>query len=684
MKNCRTFDDKLTGNGFVNAGTYAAFKYIRRFMSLTLFLACCVPSANAQSVPPIIIQPPVVNMVDENHVSILDGKTHFSIPAVRLGDVGFTPYSLNGNFSLHQILDQNYGYIGQCQTIIIGTGGYGGRYDCAVAYGDALQAIHGEERATFHRSGTQYTPDASDGSTFVDNVAVDGTCTWTKRDGTKIVYAAFHSSSNPLCFSNNILRITYPDGRILTYSYYGGLSTSPPWVPSPILSIATNTGYMLKYIYQGTPSIGAQTSVIAFNRAFESCDPAAVSCTLQYTWPTATLSWSSIGVSPCDNFAASDASDAGGCTHHMFTIQDSALRKHIFRLNSIFRVITYQPPEATSPVFSYSLCEILAGNASMINCGGIDAWHTNDTPLVIYAPLMWDLVSMVQRNGQAWYYSSSFQPWGDNYCQPVVYSTWRHTVTTPLDKTMVAFGNATPGRESCLGPTGSITSYDGTVTGYARGVPNHLNEQTTPQGIRRWYNYDARSNLVSITQRAVSGSGLVSIGQVAQYNDPNWNKPTAIIDANGTTVVDSIYNPVPDIIPGHQTDFTYDPVHGGLLTKTAPAAPNGIRPQTRYTYAQFHAWYLNSSGGMTRDPNPVWLLTRESICQTGSSCTGTQDEVVTAYDYGPDSGPNNLILRGKTVMSNGQTLRSCYAHDKQGNKIWETSPNANPASCPAY
>ena len=69
---------------------------------------------------------------------------------------------------------------------------------------------------------------------------------------------------------------------------------------------------------------------------------------------------------------------------------------------------------------------------------------------------------------------------------------------------------------------------------------------------------------------------------------------------------------------------------------------------------------------------------------SGIGCTLSNDEVITTYDYGPNSGPNNLILRGKAVTADGKTLRTCYGHDKQGNKIWETSPNAQPASCPAY
>ena len=93
---------------------------------------------------------------------------------------------------------------------------------------------------------------------------------------------------------------------------------------------------------------------------------------------------------------------------------------------------------------------------------------------------------------------------------------------------------------------------------------------------------------------------------------------------------------------------------------------------------------------MTEDSNPIWVLASESTCRmgapgaSGSGCALPNDEVVTTYEYGPNSGPNNLILRGKSVTADGQTLRTCYGHDKQGNKIWEASPNAQLSSCSSY
>ena len=84
----------------------------------------------------------------------------------------------------------------------------------------------------------------------------------------------------------------------------------------------------------------------------------------------------------------------------------------------------------------------------------------------------------------------------------------------------------------------------------------------------------------------------------------------------------------------------------------------------------------------------IWLRTATSTCRTSaatgnpaSPCATAGDEVLTSYDYGPDSGPNTLLLRGQAVTATdggvATTLRTCYAYDALGRKISETQPNAN-------
>jgi hypothetical protein len=376
--------------------------------------------------------------------------------------------------------------------------------------------------------------------------------------------------------------------------------------------------------------------------------------------------------------------------HYTFTIQDAAHKQYVFELDSLSRVISYQPPGAASPVFYYTLCSLWYDGHTMTNCFGVTWWYDDGIHPFEEAIFLWDLVQNVRRhdatNGPLWTYGANFTPGS----APPGWSTWGHSVASPLGGTAAAAGNATPGMENYYGPIEYLKYRDGSQDNFAHSTGNQLSTRTSAAGIKQLYGYDLRSNLLTLDE-IPTGSADHTLHRSAVYPEPctqfltcfcknivTCNKPTSATDANGNT-----------------TNFTYDPTHGGLLTATGPAVSgsqplSGVQPQTRYTYIQGNAWYLSGSGVMTRDARGIWLLHTESYCRTsapassGTGCAVANDEVVTTYDYGPDSGPNNLLLRGKSVTADGQTLRTCYGHDPRTNKIWETSPNANPGSCPAY
>src|SRR5262249_46710603 len=146
--------------------------------------------------------------------------------------------------------------------------------------------------------------------------------------------------------------------------------------------------------------------------------------------------------------------------------------------------------------------------------------------------------------------------------------------------------------------------YDGTIEHFERNLRNNLYTHQTPAGINTIYGYSSPGgNLQAVTRNPAPGSNQNPILQSAIYpqtctNIITCNKPTSTTDANGNIA-----------------NFTYDPVHGGTMTVTGPAV-NGIQPQTRYTYVQRYAWYLASSGVMTRETHPIWLRTSESYCRS--------------------------------------------------------------------
>lgn len=127
---------------------------------------------------------------------------------------------------------------------------------------------------------------------------------------------------------------------------------------------------------------------------------------------------------------------------------------------------------------------------------------------------------------------------------------------------------------------------------------------------------------------------------------------------------------------GNQTDYTYEP-HGGVRTETGPAV-GGVRPQMRYEYALRRAWVSNG-GGYAPEAVSIYLPSRKAFCATGAAsgwgCAIAGDEVVTTYDYGSDSGPNNLLLRSETMTAGGVSRRTCHGYDWMGNKISTTRPN---------
>lgn len=196
---------------------------------------------------------------------------------------------------------------------------------------------------------------------------------------------------------------------------------------------------------------------------------------------------------------------------------------------------------------------------------------------------------------------------------------------------------------------------------------------TDPEGNVTKFKYDGEENVTELRKVAKAGSGLADAVTTAAYdvNNPKaLTKPIWVKDALG-----------------NQTDVTYSPLHGGIMTQTGPAV-NGVRPQSRFTYEQRYARVSNGSGGFVQVSTPVWLLTQESFCRTSSAtgtpappCSVANDEVRTTYDYGSLTGASNLSLKGKVVTADGVSLRTCFGYDVMGNRISSTTPRAGLSVC---
>ncbi|WP_439538922.1 hypothetical protein [Sphingomonas sp.] len=246
-------------------------------------------------------------------------------------------------------------------------------------------------------------------------------------------------------------------------------------------------------------------------------------------------------------------------------------------------------------------------------------------------------------------------------------------VTDPSGKTTRHVTGRAPFPGAIIDPLNRTSSI-----GYKPEWPRPLVvRRTSPEGDYILYTHDTRENVTETRVVAKPGSGQADIVSSATFPTPCTNLvvcdlPLSTTDPRGNT-----------------SDFTYSATHGGVLTATGPAV-GGIRPQKRYAYVQRYAWIKTSGGGYSQAATPVWLLSEERSCRTtatvGNACAGgAADEVVITYDYGPDAGPNNLLLRGTVVTATDDgvttSLRTCYGYDARGDKIWETAPRAGLTSC---
>ena len=204
-----------------------------------------------------------------------------------------------------------------------------------------------------------------------------------------------------------------------------------------------------------------------------------------------------------------------------------------------------------------------------------------------------------------------------------------------------------------------------------------------PEGNIVEYKRDTIGNLLERIEYPKPGSNLASLIMRQTFPQPSAGGVDPICFAASHRLCDKPLTRTDE--RGNQTDYVYDPLHGGILSETGPIV-NGIRPQMRYSYAQRYAWIKNSAGAFVQAATPIWVLTQKSQCKSGTAlgagCAVVGDEVRTTFEYGPNSGPNNLLLRGMVDDATGAALRTCYAYDWQGNKISETKPRANLATCP--
>jgi RHS repeat-associated protein len=199
----------------------------------------------------------------------------------------------------------------------------------------------------------------------------------------------------------------------------------------------------------------------------------------------------------------------------------------------------------------------------------------------------------------------------------------------------------------------SVTDQLSRQTSYIYADPAQIAQATLPELNGYQYSYDTRGNLTQIVQVAKPGSGLTNRAvfqasfdttctNLVTCNKPNWTR-----DARS-----------------NQTDYTYDPVHGGYLTVTLPADNAGVRPQIRYTYTAY------STGG-----GSIYRETMRAMCITGVSCASTANEMRRATTYWGATFLPATVTRSGGDGSSPST--QSFTYDPAGRPLTITDPNGN-------
>jgi YD repeat-containing protein len=600
--------------------------------SIGLVINSAVVHSSAAQLPP-----PEFSLKDENSVDLLSFGLYLNLTDLSIGSkehpLTHTIFSgpLPDSWAGYVVRDSFSAYLDSPWTPSCG----------GIGIHPYFNVIFGNVSEYFPGCFTNQTAAASPtGSTLTGN-------NYTRRDGTIIVFPqpVFNLQGFTYSTPNQIL---YPDGRVLTYGY---CADGP--AAGMLCTVTRSDGMQLKYNYTTLPSgYLANASVTAINNAYEYCNPTASACSLTMTWPTVTYSWSV------------PASGVGT----ILTVTDPVGRQTRYTQDGKARTVGIKLPSSAS-----------ADNITYTYCDSSSNWCSKFTSAVDLRYQNW--VQSVTRDGQTWNYSGDPGLTTPNACGIAVYSA-----TNPAgDFKKVSLNYCFPGTGGSYLPGYSpfIQLEEGSGTKFNTGV-NYpilgglIKNAVKSEGNITQYTWDSRGNITQETLFPKPGSPLAQVPLSANYDTTctvpvKCNKPNWVKDGNG-----------------NETDYMYDPTHGGMLTATLPPDANGIRPQTRYTYTQRYAWVLNASGAYVQSAAPIWVAASESYCRTSraASSTGTTpcivagDEVVKTYEYGPNSGPNNLFLRGVAVTADAATHRTCYGYDRLGNRISETQPAAGLTSCP--
>ena len=546
--------------------------------------------------------------------------------------------------------------------------------------GTRVRVHFGGRSETFEQAGANPSFEQVSRSGYARLSEAGGVYSFATADGTVAIFRTSLddcSTARPCAY---VSTITYADGTRFTFDYDAAAGAGT----AHLRSVTSNRGYALKLQYGSGADAHFIASACVINLAAapapasHAC-PASPPASASYAY--ATLGGERRLVTASDagggQWAYSYAPVANGLTMAFTRAGETApwLTNTIWvrpNMDSTDEVVTHQAfADGTAYSYFYDTSPQVEGEIPQI-AGGYFIDPAGNRTTVAYA----------------------FPPRPSSLNPPRAPSSGGEPGGYPPVNYADVIYQITPGPVSITDPLGRVTRYDYCDPTAAQSLPSWERNRclvapmpvsfTEPDGRRTDLHWDMQTrNPLRQTRHPLSGSGLSDIVTSATYNCA----PTAMaVCAKPVTTTDA---------RGNVTEYFYDLAHGGLIRVRGPEPTSGApRPETRHSYAQRHAWLSNGAGGYAQASPPIWVRTATSTCLTSAATgdpaapcqAGPLDEVRTVYDYGPDSGPNTLLLRGQAVTAESQgslvTHRTCYGYDARGRRISETQPNANLGSCP--
>lgn len=518
---------------------------------------------------------------------------------------------------------------------------------------------------------------------------------WTKENGVQVWFRRSPGQAVSAATTGYLEKVVYPNGFIVNYQRNSGDHT--------VLNVATNTGFQLKYNYvqdnSSNQGIGASNTSISIpaentinwslnnpktivgintsieycaNSSAKVCYPKQKSCPslvngqqcnlLVNKWPLAEFYWP-VGMPRAFYFGESS-----------FKVVDSANRTTSFRIKAFDTALNESGQPATGiPAgqtivprvvgITYAGSSLEGAQYEYKNYFDWDESETRDAQNVSWGAIKW----AYKVPGEIGYIkSASGLPGSFGYVRAEqAYTTGGNPNAR---KTFGADGMSVIQRTDLAGAYHNVIDIDGEIQ-FDPSFSNRPVLRIPKKGPTETYTYDARGNLSRITyNKGLASESFIEASFPAACTNPKTcNQADWVSDAKG-----------------NKTEYKYHAESGQVERIIYPANKRNIRAETRFKYEQKYAKYYTEAGSKSQSPDGIWLKTEESSCidsaMDESGNCALNDKVTTRYEYLSD----NLFMTGMTVTSQkdgNKTLRTCYQYDIYGNRIGETQPKANLASC---